>query len=92
MVGRIYPEMKRGWEKGEKVGRREKGVLSYKSVCSVRLAAAMLRRAFVLPILAAPPVRAIQALTLSQSKVGRYSAVKRRGGVKRIWWGEYVRK
>ncbi|MHC4762945.1 MAG: hypothetical protein ACYS71_06185 [Planctomycetota bacterium] len=41
----------------------------------------MLRRAFVLPILAAPPVRAIQASTVSQSKVGGDSMVKRRLGL-----------
>jgi hypothetical protein len=35
--------------------------------CPARLAAAMLRRAFEWPILAAPPVRAIQASPLPQS-------------------------
>ena len=39
--------------------------------CPAQLAAAMLRRAFAGPILAAPPVRAIQASPLPQSKVGR---------------------
>ena len=39
--------------------------------CPARLAAAMLRRAFARPILAAPPVRAIQASHLLQSKVER---------------------
>jgi len=37
--------------------------------CPARLAAAMLRRAFVGPILAAPPVRAIQTSHLLQSKI-----------------------
>jgi len=39
--------------------------------CPARLAAAMLRRAFAWPILAAPPVRAIQASHLPQLKVVR---------------------
>jgi hypothetical protein len=52
----------------------------------------MLRRAFVLPILAAPPVQAIQALTLSQSKVGRDSTGKRSIGSKRETWVEYILK
>jgi len=39
--------------------------------CPAWLAAAMLRRAFTGAILAAPPVRAIQASPLLQSKVGR---------------------
>ena len=39
--------------------------------CPARLAAAMLRRAFAGPILAAPPVRAIQASSLPKSRVGR---------------------
>jgi hypothetical protein len=36
--------------------------------CPARLAAAMLRRAFARPILAAPPVRAIQASHIGKSK------------------------
>ena len=39
--------------------------------CPTRLAAAMLRRAFVVPILAAPPVGAIQASLLPLSDAGR---------------------
>jgi len=39
--------------------------------CPARLAAAMLRRAFAVPILAAPPVRATQALHIAKSKVPR---------------------
>jgi hypothetical protein len=40
-------------------------------VCPARLAAARLRRAFVWPILAAPPVRATQTSFLLESKDGR---------------------
>jgi hypothetical protein len=44
--------------------------------CPARRAAAMLRRAFVRPILAAPPVRAIQASHILKSKVGNTNLEK----------------
>ena len=42
--------------------------ISIGPACPARLAAARLRRAFVLPILAAPPVRATQTLITMESK------------------------
>jgi len=42
--------------------------ISIGPACPARLAAARLRRAFVLPILAAPPVRATQTSFLLESK------------------------
>jgi len=54
-----------------KVLARKLSEIRVRPACPARLAAAMLRRAFAVPILAAPPVRAIQASPLPQSKVGR---------------------
>jgi len=42
--------------------------ISIRPTCPARLAAARLRRAFVLPILAAPLVRAIQVSHIQKSK------------------------
>ena len=50
---------------------RKVSEIHIRPACPARLAAAMLRRAFVVPILAAPPVRAIQASPLPKSKAGR---------------------
>jgi len=51
------------------MSRRFESVVYIELVCSARLAAAMLRRAFVWLILAAPPVRAAQPWSLSQMYV-----------------------
>jgi len=48
---------------------RKRSEIRIRPACPARLAAAMLRRAFVGPILAAPPVRAIQTSHLLQSKI-----------------------
>jgi len=50
---------------------RKLSEIRIRPACPARLAAATFRRAFEWPILAAPPVRAIQASPLSQSKAGR---------------------
>jgi len=54
-----------------KVLARKLSEIRVRPACPARLAAAMLRRAFTGPILAAPPVRAIQASPLPQSKAGK---------------------
>lgn len=56
-----------------KVLTRKLSEIRVRPACPARLAAAMLRRAFAVPILAAPPVRAIQALPLRQSRVRKLS-------------------
>ena len=64
--------------------------ISIGPACPARLAAARLRRAFVLPILAAPPVRAIQASIPLESKNGKNQIVLNNKGKmvykERIYW------
>jgi len=64
--------------------------ISIGPACPARLAAARLRRAFVLPILAAPPVRATQTSFLLESKNKRTEIVLNEEGKlvykKRNYW------
>ena len=64
--------------------------ISIGPACPARLAAARIRRAFVLPILAAPPVRATQTSFLLESKNKRTEIVLNEEGKlvykKRNYW------
>ena len=55
------------------MARRVESVVYIRAGCPARLAAAMLRRAFLVPILAAPPVRATQPWSLSPTCVKTFS-------------------